>query len=98
MSRLSTKRKKDQIKNRIIPIQNPNPILWIKIHSFTHQCQLNHKVLSFFSLKDSFKNIQSKLSMKETKSVKLNAQQHQQEENGYFSPFKFSKLLDPEAS
>ncbi|MBA0577743.1 hypothetical protein Golax_019943 [Gossypium laxum] len=36
--------------------------------------------------------------MKETKSVKLNAQQHQQHENGHFSPFKFAKLLDPEAS
>ncbi|MFQ6624680.1 hypothetical protein Gotur_003497, partial [Gossypium turneri] len=35
--------------------------------------------------------------MKETKSVKLNAQQHQQHEN-HFSPFKFAKLLDPEAS
>ena len=36
--------------------------------------------------------------MKETKSVKLNAHQHQQQENGHFSPFKFDKLLDPEAS
>ena len=33
--------------------------------------------------------------MKETKSVKLNAQQH---ENVHFSPFKFAKLFDPEAS
>ncbi|XWS71685.1 hypothetical protein CRYUN_Cryun03dG0159900 [Craigia yunnanensis] len=33
--------------------------------------------------------------MKETKSVKLNAQQH---EDGHFSPFKFAKLLDTEAS
>ncbi|XP_012447661.1 uncharacterized protein LOC105770852 [Gossypium raimondii] len=36
--------------------------------------------------------------MKEAKSVKLNSQQHQQHENGHFSPFKFAKLLDPEAS
>ncbi|PPR84345.1 hypothetical protein GOBAR_AA36374 [Gossypium barbadense] len=36
--------------------------------------------------------------MKESKSVKLNSQQHQQHENGHFSPFKFAKLLDPEAS
>ncbi|XVF46526.1 hypothetical protein PTKIN_Ptkin03bG0034100 [Pterospermum kingtungense] len=36
--------------------------------------------------------------MKETKSVKLNAYQNHLHENGHFSPFKFAKLLDPEAS
>ncbi|KAG8488502.1 hypothetical protein CXB51_016432 [Gossypium anomalum] len=35
--------------------------------------------------------------MKESKSVKSNALQHQHE-NGHFPPFKFAKLLDPEAS
>ncbi|XP_019414060.1 PREDICTED: uncharacterized protein C20orf24 homolog [Lupinus angustifolius] len=36
------------------------------------------------------------MSMKESKSVKLNHQpQHQ---NGHLSPFKFAKLFDPEAS
>lgn len=34
--------------------------------------------------------------MKEGKSVKLNGQQ--QHQNGHLSPFKFAKLLDPEAS
>lgn len=39
--------------------------------------------------------------MKEGKSVKLNGQlqqQQQQHQNGHLSPFKFAKLLDPEAS
>ncbi|KAB2073785.1 hypothetical protein ES319_A07G108300v1 [Gossypium barbadense] len=35
--------------------------------------------------------------MKESKSVKSNALRHLQE-NGHFPPFKFAKLLDPEAS
>ncbi|KAA3458559.1 Rab5-interacting [Gossypium australe] len=35
--------------------------------------------------------------MKESKSVKSNAWQHQHE-NGHFPLFKFAKLLDPEAS
>lgn len=35
--------------------------------------------------------------MKEKKSVKFNLQQ-QQHQNGHLSPFKFAKLLDPEAS
>ncbi|CAL5388840.1 unnamed protein product [Camellia sinensis] len=39
--------------------------------------------------------------MKERKSVKFNLQQQQQHhhhQNGHLSPFKFAKLLDPEAS
>ncbi|KDP42255.1 hypothetical protein JCGZ_02985 [Jatropha curcas] len=36
--------------------------------------------------------------MKEGKSTKLNNQLPQQHQNGHFSPFKFGKLLDPEAS
>ncbi|CAL8999184.1 unnamed protein product [Prunus brigantina] len=40
--------------------------------------------------------------MKEGKSVKLNGQLQQQQQqhhqNGHLSPFKFAKLLDPEAS
>ncbi|XP_057955092.1 uncharacterized protein LOC131149056 [Malania oleifera] len=36
--------------------------------------------------------------MKEGKSLKLNLQQQQQHQNGHLSPFKFAKLLDPEAS
>ncbi|KAI8014675.1 hypothetical protein LOK49_LG05G01262 [Camellia lanceoleosa] len=39
--------------------------------------------------------------MKERKSVKFNLQQQQQQhhhQNGHLSPFKFAKLLDPEAS
>lgn len=36
--------------------------------------------------------------MKEGKSVKFNLQQQQQHANGHLSPFKFAKLLDPEAS
>ncbi|KAM1698150.1 hypothetical protein ACFX14_029319 [Malus domestica] len=38
--------------------------------------------------------------MKEGKSVKLNGQQQQsqQHQNGHLSPFKFAKLLDPEAT
>lgn len=35
--------------------------------------------------------------MKEKKSVKFNLQQ-QQHQNGHLSPFKFAKLLDPDAS
>lgn len=34
--------------------------------------------------------------MKEGKSLKLNGQQ--QHQNGHLGPFKFAKLLDPEAS
>ena len=36
--------------------------------------------------------------MKEGKSVKSNGQQHHHDQNGHLSPFKFAKLLDPEAS
>ncbi|KAF8395132.1 hypothetical protein HHK36_019073 [Tetracentron sinense] len=36
--------------------------------------------------------------MKEGKSVKFKLQQQQQQQNGHVSPFKFAKLLDPEAS
>lgn len=39
--------------------------------------------------------------MKERKSAKLNNQQQQQQsqhQNGHLSPFKFAKLVDPEAS
>lgn len=39
--------------------------------------------------------------MKERKSTKLNNQQQQQQsqhQNGHLSPFKFAKLVDPEAS
>ncbi|XP_034689290.1 uncharacterized protein LOC117917149 isoform X2 [Vitis riparia] len=36
--------------------------------------------------------------MKEGKSVKSNGQQHHHHQNGHLSPFKFAKLLDPEAS
>ncbi|XP_058008970.1 uncharacterized protein LOC110640608 isoform X2 [Hevea brasiliensis] len=36
--------------------------------------------------------------MKEGKSTKLNNHQLQQHQNGHLSPFKFAKLLDPEAS
>ena len=36
--------------------------------------------------------------MKEGKSVKSNGQQQHNHHNGHLSPFKFAKLLDPEAS
>ncbi|KAL6340827.1 hypothetical protein AAG906_031937 [Vitis piasezkii] len=36
--------------------------------------------------------------MKEGKSVKSNGQQQHYHQNGHLSPFKFAKLLDPEAS
>ncbi|KAJ8770974.1 hypothetical protein K2173_022875 [Erythroxylum novogranatense] len=36
--------------------------------------------------------------MKEGKSVNLNNQYQQKHLNGHFSPFKFAKLFDPEAS
>lgn len=46
-----------------------------------------------------------KSRMRDGKSVKFNVQQQQQQQNqqqqhqnGHFSPFKFAKLLDPEAS
>lgn len=86
------------------PIQNPN-VHWSSlsptnrrtIHSHFWSIAL-YLIVYYWGFFLFLRILRWRFIMKEGKSVKSNGQQQHHHQNGHLSPFKFAKLLDPEAS